>query len=171
MNKQTNKNCLIWLFGSLFVFGMDFGTKQLVLEYLAYANPLKLLPIFDLTLLYNTGAAFSFLAGEGGWQRWLFVIISIAVSLLLVIWMKRTDRKIWWLGLAYSFILGGALGNLYDRVFLGYVIDFISIHYGNYFFPAFNLADSAITLGATILIFDILLLEPERKLSRTNQHE
>jgi signal peptidase II len=115
-----------------------------------------------MTLLYNTGAAFSFLSGASGWQRWLFVLIAVVVSVMLVLWLKRTDRHQWWLGMGLSLILGGALGNLYDRIIHGFVVDFISVHYQNYYFPAFNLADTAITIGAALLIIDMLFFEKQR---------
>ncbi|MFW1677256.1 signal peptidase II [Pontibacter sp. JAM-7] len=154
--------CLRWLWLAVVVVGLDYMTKQLAVSLLSYGDPHPVLPVFDLTLLYNYGAAFSFLSDAGGWQRWLFVLIALAVSAVLVIWLKRTERQLWWLGLGLSLILGGALGNLYDRVMLGYVVDFISVHYQSWYFPAFNLADSAITLGAILLIIDTLFLERRR---------
>jgi len=159
----VRKNCLVWLWLALIVVVLDLLTKQMAVTYLGYADPQPVLPFFDLTLLFNHGAAFSFLSNAGGWQRWLFVLIALVVSVVLVVWLQRTQRHYWWLGMGLSLILGGALGNLYDRVFQGYVIDFISLHYQNYFFPAFNLADSAITLGAAVLIIDMLFLEAKRK--------
>ena len=164
-----NKNCLIWLWLMVFVVAADLFSKQLATEMLEYATPYALLPIFDLTLLHNRGAAFSFLADAGGWQRWFFAVIAMVVSAVLLRWLQKTPRAIWWLGLALSLVLGGALGNLYDRVVQGYVIDFISLHYANYYFPAFNLADSAITLGAIILIVDMIFLEPKRQTSGENE--
>lgn len=165
-SNRAQKSCLIWGWLALLVIVLDLGTKQLAERYLDYADPNFLLPVFDLTLLYNKGAAFSFLSDAGGWQRWLFAFIAVLVSVVIVIWLRRIERNQWWLGLALSMVLGGALGNLYDRVVLGYVIDFISLHYQGYYFPAFNLADSAITLGAVILIFDMLFLEAKRKPSK-----
>ncbi len=163
VSEQTqSKNCLIWGWLVVLVVLLDFGSKQWALAALNYAEPNPVMPMFDLTLLYNTGAAFSFLADAGGWQRWFFAGIAVVVSIALAIWLYKTPRKLWWLGLALSLILGGALGNLYDRVVLGYVVDFIHLHYENRYFPAFNLADSAITLGAIILILDMLLLEGRR---------
>lgn len=156
------RSCLVWGWLSLVVVLLDLGSKQLAITYLNYAEPIPLLPIFDLTLLFNKGAAFSFLSDAGGWQRWVFALIAVVVSAVLVVWLRRTERSHWWLGLALSMVLGGALGNLYDRVVQGYVIDFISLHYDNYYFPAFNLADSAITLGAIVLILDMLFLEAKR---------
>lgn len=160
---SNKRSCLIWGWLAFVVVVLDLGSKQLAITYLNYAEPNPLLPVFDLTLLFNKGAAFSFLSDAGGWQRWVFAFIAVVVSAVLVVWLKRTERQYWWLGLALSLILGGALGNLYDRVVQGYVIDFISLHYNNYYFPAFNIADSAITLGAIVLILDMLFLEAKRK--------
>lgn len=165
-SSEIKNSCFIWVWFSFLVVLLDLGSKQLADAYLSYAEPNPLLPVFDLTLLYNKGAAFSFLSDAGGWQRWLFAFIAMLVSVVIVIWLRRIERNQWWLGLALSMVLGGALGNLYDRVVLGYVIDFISLHYQGYYFPAFNLADSAITLGAVILIFDMLFLEAKRKPSK-----
>ncbi|GGO88260.1 lipoprotein signal peptidase [Marinobacterium nitratireducens] len=154
---------LVWLWLSALVLILDQASKWLAEHYLEYADPHRLLPVFDLTLLYNRGAAFSFLAEAGGWQRWLFALVALVVSVALVIWMKRTSRVHWWLGMGLSLLLGGALGNLYDRVVLGHVVDFISLHWGPYYFPAFNLADSAITVGAALLIIDMLFFEKRRR--------
>ncbi|AZE92894.1 Lipoprotein signal peptidase [Pseudomonas orientalis] len=111
---------------------------------------------FSWTLAYNTGAAFSFLADGGGWQRWLFALIAVVVSAVLVVWLKRLGRDDTWLAIALALVLGGALGNLYDRIALGHVIDFILVHWQNrHYFPAFNFADSAITVGAIMLALDM----------------
>lgn len=147
---------LIWLWLSVVVVVLDQLTKYLASASLEYGRPVELLPVFDLTLLHNTGAAFSFLAGAGGWQRWLFALLAAVVSIVLVVWLKRLKAHETWLAIALALVLGGALGNLYDRVVLGYVVDFISVHYQRYYFPAFNLADSAITVGAIMLIIDTL---------------
>lgn len=147
---------LVWLWLSVLVVVLDQLSKQLATALLDYARPVELLPVFDLTLLHNTGAAFSFLASAGGWQRWLFALLAGAVSVVLVVWIKRLKAHETWLAIALALVLGGALGNLYDRVVLGYVVDFISVHYQQSYFPAFNLADSAITLGAIMLIIDTL---------------
>jgi len=145
-----------WLLLSLLVVVLDQASKYLADEHLSYAQAVALLPVFDLTLVYNRGAAFSFLADAGGWQRWFFAALAAAVSVVLVIWIKRLRSSETLLAIALAMILGGALGNLYDRVMLGYVIDFISVHYRQYYFPAFNLADAAISVGAVLLIADSL---------------
>ena len=110
---------------------------------------------FSWTLAYNTGAAFSFLADSSGWQRWLFALIAVVVSAVLVVWLKRLGRNDTWLAIALALVLGGALGNLYDRIVIGHVIDFIFVHWKEHGFPAFNVADSAITVGAIMLALDM----------------
>lgn len=145
---------------ALVIVGLDQWTKVLADTQLQYGNPIKILPMFNLMLQYNQGAAFSFLSDAGGWQRWLFAAISLVVSVALVIWIYRLKASEKMLAIALVFILGGAIGNLWDRVLLGHVIDFISVHYQQRYFPAFNLADSAITLGAFLMILD-MILHPE----------
>lgn len=148
--------CWLWLSGVVIV--LDQASKLLAEQALPYAEAHRLLPVLDLTLLYNRGAAFSFLAGAGGWQRWVFIGIALAVSLFLLNWMRRTPRQHWCVAASLALLLGGALGNLFDRIVYGHVIDFISVHYAGWYFPAFNLADSAITLGAILLIYDMLFI-------------
>ena len=147
---------LRWLWLSLAVIVADLGSKVLASAMLAYASPVEVLPVFNLTLLHNTGAAFSFLAEHAGWQRWLFAIIAIGASVGLTVWMRRLRAGETLLAVALSLIIGGALGNLYDRLVHGYVVDFLSFHWGQTYFPAFNLADVAITLGAIGLIIESL---------------
>nr|WP_297460460.1 signal peptidase II [uncultured Halomonas sp.] len=147
---------LRWLWLSLLVIVLDLGTKALASAMLAYGQPVELLPFFNLTLLHNTGAAFSFLAGHDGWQRWLFASIAIGASIGLTIWLTRLKAHETLMAAALALIIGGALGNLYDRLVLGYVVDFLSFHWQRYYFPAFNLADTAITLGAIALIVESL---------------
>jgi signal peptidase II len=153
---QSNRSATSWLWLSLLVFVLDQITKQLADNLLGYGQPLVLLPVLDFTLLYNPGAAFSFLANESGWQRWLFTLISVTVSLMLLVWITRLPRQQVWLASALALILGGAVGNLLDRLIFGHVIDFISVHWDNAFFPAFNIADSAITVGAIMMALDVI---------------
>lgn len=159
MSAAPQKSSLIWLWLAVVIVVADLWSKFVTNTSLDYGVPVEILPVFDLRLSYNTGAAFSFLADAGGFQRWFFVVIAVGVSAMLVVWMKRTPRWQWWVGVAQALVLGGALGNLYDRVVQGYVIDFISLHYGEYYFAVFNLADVAISVGATLLIIDMLFLE------------
>lgn len=135
---------------------LDQITKAIAQARLEYAVPQPLLPFLNFTLHFNDGAAFSFLSGAGGWQRWFFAALALAVSTILMVWLWRLPRQQWLLGLALALVLGGALGNLWDRLLLGYVIDFVSLHYAGRFFPTFNVADSAITVGAVLLFWDSL---------------
>ena len=148
---------LPWLWLSLLVFVLDQASKLYFEGALRLYQQIEIVPgLFSWTLAYNTGAAFSFLADSSGWQRWLFALIAIVVSAVLVIWLKRLGRNDTWLAVALALVLGGALGNLYDRVALGHVIDFILVHWQNrWYFPAFNIADSAITVGAIMLALDM----------------
>ena len=149
--KQTG---LAWLWLALLVLVLDQLSKQLALALLDYAQPIALLPVFDLTLLYNKGAAFSFLAGQDGWQRWFFSLIALAVGGYLLHWLSKISRSERLLSIALVLILGGAIGNLIDRLLLGHVVDFISLHWQHHYYPAFNIADSAITLGAVLLLWE-----------------
>ena len=148
---------LPWLGLTLLVLVADLASKAYFEGLLSLYQQIVIIPdYFSWTLAYNTGAAFSFLADGGGWQRWFFALIALAVSAVLVVWLKRLKANETWLAIALALVLGGALGNLHDRVMLGHVVDFILLHWRNqYYFPAFNLADSAITLGAIMLALDM----------------
>nr|WP_312508546.1 signal peptidase II [Pseudomonas luteola] len=147
---------LAWLWLSVVVVVLDQLSKAYFEGQLSLYQRIEVIPdLFSWTLAYNTGAAFSFLADHSGWQRWLFAAIAIAVSITLVVWLKRLGRNDTWIAIALALILGGAIGNLYDRVVLGHVIDFVLIHWREHLFPAFNLADSAITVGAIMLALDM----------------
>lgn len=154
MQTETGRSMRYWLWLSLVVLVADLYTKYLASTYLHYAESVAVMPSFNLTLLHNTGAAFSFLAGASGWQRWFFAILAIGVSIALIRWLftLKDDR---WLACAIALVLGGALGNLYDRVTLGYVVDFLHFYWRDYHFPAFNIADTAISIGAGMMMIDI----------------
>jgi len=142
-----------WLALSVVVIALDLYTKHLVVNAFAYGEHLTITSFFDLVRYHNEGAAFSFLSNAGGWQRIFFSAIAVIASAVIVYLMyKSPKQKLFCLGLA--FILGGALGNLYDRLTLGYVVDFLFFHYQAYYWPAFNLADSAITFGVSLLLID-----------------
>jgi signal peptidase II len=151
---------LKWLWLSVVVIVLDQITKLLASAQLVMHQPVPVLPSFNLTLMHNTGAAFSFLSQAGGWQRWFFVVIAIVVSVVLTLWLHRLQRHQTWLALGLALILGGALGNVWDRIMLGYVVDFVDLYYGDWHWPAFNVADSAITLGAVLLVLDAVRGEP-----------
>ncbi len=159
-----------WWYGiSAAVVALDQWTKQLAEGHLLFGQPRELTPWFDLALAYNRGAAFSFLSDMNGWQRWFFAAIAGLVSSVIVVWLWRLGSRQKVLALGLALILGGALGNLYDRLALGHVVDFISLHYGPYYWPAFNIADSAITCGAVLLIVDMLLQSRAERMAADDQ--
>ena len=151
---------LNWFWLSALVFAADQLSKWLVIQEFSLYEQLKVLPFFSLTLAYNPGAAFSFLGDESGWQRYFLSGVAIVVSVLLINWVKKLKAHEHWQACALTLILGGALGNLLDRLIHGHVTDFLLFYYKNWYFPAFNLADSAITLGAIILILDMFRNRP-----------
>lgn len=152
-----------WYALAALVLALDLITKNMASSALRYGEPVVITEFFNFTLLHNTGAAFSFLSEAGGWQRWFFALIAAGVGVFIVLWLHRLARRDAWQSLGLSLVLGGALGNLWDRVTLGYVVDFVQLHYHEYYWPAFNVADSGITLGAGILIVNSLFGDKERK--------
>ncbi|HET8729833.1 MAG TPA: signal peptidase II [Moraxellaceae bacterium] len=152
-----------WLWLTVAVISLDLATKAWFSTHMQEGQSIDLLPVFSWTLAHNYGAAFSFLHDAGGWQRWLFGGIALAVSAGILWWLSRLKANEGLLAAGLALVLGGALGNLYDRVTLGYVVDFIHVHYGSWHFPAFNIADCGITVGAAILIIDSLFLEKRRQ--------
>jgi signal peptidase II len=144
-----------WLSLSVIVIAADLVTKFYASANLDYAVPVPVIDgFFNFTLLHNTGAAFSFLATESGWQRWFFIALATGVSAALVVWLRGL-RDEPWVACAVALILGGAIGNLYDRMTLGYVVDFLHFYWNSYHFPAFNIADTAISIGAAMMIVDV----------------
>lgn len=143
----------LWL--SVIVFVFDQWTKLAILDSIELYQSIQITGFFNLTHVHNYGAAFSFLSDSGGWQRWFFTAIALGVSVMILWWLKGTDKKQLLLPVAFALILGGALGNVYDRVIYGYVVDFLDVYYKQWHWPAFNIADSAICLGAVLLIIDM----------------
>ncbi len=152
---QLQKRNFAWLLITILVIVLDQLTKRLIISHLTYGQPWQITSFFNLTLTHNPGAAFSLLSEAGGWQKWFFAIIATVVSIYIVYWIlwSDNDSKVTKCGLA--FILGGAIGNLYDRLHYGYVIDFLQFHIHNWYYPDFNLADSAITLGAVMIVLGL----------------
>jgi len=165
---------LKWLWLTVLVLVLDQFSKRWFESNLSLYEQIVIIPdLFSWTLAYNRGAAFSFLANEAGWQRWFFAVVAVIASGVLFVWLKRLQSHERWLGVALALVLGGALGNLYDRVVLGHVVDFILVHWKTqWYFPAFNVADSAITVGAAMLILDMLINSPTKKAqSKETNHE
>jgi signal peptidase II len=169
MRRAPSMANLRWLWLSAVVIAVDQLTKHWVLAAFRPGDELQLTPFASLVLAFNRGAAFSFLAAVGGWQRWLFALIAIVACAAMLWLMRRGGRAMFCAALAL--IIGGALGNLYDRLTLGHVVDFVLLHYRGWYYPAFNVADSAITVGAAALIIDAFrerrapdtARQPERK--------
>ncbi|MET0379803.1 MAG: signal peptidase II [Spongiibacteraceae bacterium] len=149
-----------WYRLALVVVVLDQLTKLFASMKLVYGEPVVVWPVFNLMLAHNQGAAFSFLHDAGGWQRWLFAGLAGVVSIVLVVWIARV-RTQKMLAVALALILGGAVGNLIDRLRFGHVVDFLSFHWNQYYFPAFNIADTAITIGAGLMLLD-MFLHPEQ---------
>ncbi|HEX5793520.1 MAG TPA: signal peptidase II [Rheinheimera sp.] len=143
---------LWWLV--LLVLLVDQLTKQVVIANMQLFDSIELLPFFNFTYVRNYGAAFSFLSDAGGWQRWFFTLIAVTISIVLAVWLARNSKAQLKLNLALALVLAGAIGNLIDRSIYGYVIDFLHVYYQNWHYPAFNVADSAICIGAALLIWD-----------------
>ena len=150
-----------WLSLSVLVIVLDQLSKMWIARHFANGESFTVFNVFNLVLAHNTGAAFSFLNDAGGIQRWLFSIIAIIAS-AWIIWLLRKHAAQTLFAFALSMILGGALGNLIDRLANGYVVDFLSFHWNQYYFPAFNLADSAITCGAALLFWESFMKNPEK---------
>lgn len=156
-----------WLWLSAAIVAVDQGTKYLATAHLELYEPLEIVSFFNLTLLHNTGAAFSFLNNAGGWQRWALSGLAVVVSVFIMYWLPRLRDARYTMPLGLALVLGGTLGNLVDRLALGYVIDFLDFHIGDWHWPAFNVADSAITVGAIILVLDTLRRQPEDAAARS----
>lgn len=148
-----------WSLIAAVTIALDQVSKWAAQAWLTYHEPVALLPVFNLTLSYNTGAAFSFLGSAGGWQRWLFTGFALAVSVFLVVWLRRIPAAERWQIAGLALILGGAVGNAIDRLAYGHVVDFIHVHWGDWHYPIFNIADSAITVGVVLVLVHAFFLE------------
>jgi signal peptidase II len=155
-----------WLLLSAAIVLADQLTKSYITQHFGEFEFTRVLPVLDITRMHNVGAAFSFLASASGWQRWFFIVLAVVVSIAITAWLCRLPRGTHGLLAAgLALVLGGALGNVIDRIRLGHVIDFIHFHWDRAYFPAFNVADSAITVGAALLLLDALL-EPKRSTTK-----
>lgn len=160
---------LKWLWLSVVVIVLDQATKQWVVHYFELYESLQLMPSLNLTYVHNTGAAFSFLSSAGGWQRWFFVGIALVATCVLLIWLSRLKVHEKWMAITLSLILGGAIGNLYDRIEYGYVVDFIDVYYNSFHWPVFNIADSAITIGVVMMLIDMCREEDSKGTQRSSK--
>jgi signal peptidase II len=145
---------LKWLWLSLMALILDQWSKHIVDGSMQLYQSIPVIPYFNLTYVHNTGAAFSFLSQAGGWQRWFFAGLALTVSVVITIWLARLKKHETLLAVALSLVLGGAVGNLIDRLLYGYVIDFLDVYYQDWHWPAFNIADSAITLGVALMLIE-----------------
>lgn len=143
---------LKWLWLSFLALILDQWSKQIVDGSMQLYQSIPVIPYFNLTYVHNTGAAFSFLSQAGGWQRWFFAALALTVSVVITIWLARLKKHETLLAVALSLVLGGAVGNLIDRLLYGYVIDFLDVYYQEWHWPAFNIADSAITIGVMLML-------------------
>lgn len=149
-----------WLGLSMATIVLDQLVKTYVSAHLRPFETVYVLPVFNIALYHNAGAAFSMLAGASGWQRWFFVLLAVAVTVLISVWLWRMPVKGGnWVAAGFALVAGGAMGNVWDRLANGYVVDFLQFHWHGWYFPAFNVADSCITVGATLLILDGVILQ------------
>ena len=156
MPDNTSISAKHWLWITLLVIVLDQLSKLIADHYLQFHRPVEIMPMFNFTLMYNKGAAFSFLANQGGWQRWFFLTLTSVVSIFIFLWIRKLKTHQVLQYSALALILGGAIGNLIDRAIYGHVIDFLDVYFQQHHWPAFNIADSAITVGAILLIYDTL---------------
>jgi len=153
---------LRWLILSVLVLVADQATKQWVLAALQPYEVIPVLPVFNLTLVFNEGAAFSFLATASGWQRWFFIGLALVITVVLVVWLARLKPHERLSAAGLSLVAGGAVGNLIDRLMYGHVVDFLDFYWRSWHWPAFNVADSAITVGVALLLLEALRAGPSR---------
>ena len=163
-NALHNKTGLRWLWLAVLAFVLDQASKLAVVKLLPFGYPgVEITPFFNLVHVYNKGAAFSFLAEQGGWQRWFFAVLAFAICGLLTHWLRKQSVTQRWSGIAYSLIIGGALGNVFDRLVLGHVVDFLDFYWQRSHWPAFNLADSFIFIGAAMIVLEGFRSEKQKE--------
>lgn len=153
-----------WLWLSVGILVLDQLSKLFIVTHMRMYEIIYVMPVFNIALFHNTGVAFSMFAGAAGWMRWIFIVLALGITGVIVVWLMRMPAQASrWMIAGLAFVAGGALGNAMDRLTHGYVVDFLQFHYQGWFFPAFNLADSAITVGAALLILDGLILQRNAK--------
>jgi len=166
---RLSESGIMWIFLAIACFIADQLTKLWVSASFEYREVLEVLPVFNLTLAHNYGAAFSMLSEAGGWQRWMFSGLAIIASVIILGWLRRTPKSLRVFCISLTLILGGALGNVFDRLVHGYVIDFLDFHWGNAHFPAFNIADTAITVGAILMLWYSFFIEPKLEAAQSEE--
>lgn len=154
MVKEKIVNMLKWMCLSLIVLVLDQWSKITIDSAMQLYQSIAIVPYFNLTYVHNSGAAFSFLSGAGGWQRWFFAVMALSISAVLAVWLYRLKNNETLLAIALSLVLGGAIGNLIDRLIYGYVIDFLDVYYQTWHWPTFNVADMAISLGVFLMLLE-----------------
>ncbi|OGT34941.1 MAG: signal peptidase II [Gammaproteobacteria bacterium RIFCSPHIGHO2_12_FULL_37_14] len=157
MLKKIFSSGLRWIWVAILVLAIDRFAKMWAIHYLVMGEPFRILPIFNLTLAFNTGAAFSFLHSASGWQNIFLGSLAILVSVIILIWLGKLTARDSWLSIALSLVLGGAIGNVWDRILYGHVVDFFDFHLGGWHFAIFNTADSAICIGAFMMLLHWLI--------------
>ncbi len=163
MRKSIFRTGLVWLWVAFLVIVLDRLSKTWMVQHLIAYEPLQILPIFNFTLAYNTGAAFSFLHSAAGWQTLLFSSLALVVSAVIIYWLAKASSRQWWMSIALTLILGGALGNAWDRWLYGHVIDFLDFHLEGWHFAIFNMADSAICVGTVMLLLNWMVTSPANR--------
>jgi signal peptidase II len=160
--RSHGRNALPYVWLSVLIVLLDQASKAWIVAHVALYRSIVLLPVLDITHVYNRGAAFSFLNGASGWQRWVFAALAVIVSVVLLAALRQVERRAWLTACGFALILGGAVGNLIDRLRAGQVVDFVNVHWQAHYFPTFNLADSAISVGVVLWLLDTWL-EARRK--------
>ncbi|MFP1786469.1 signal peptidase II [Lonsdalea quercina] len=163
MRHSMKSTGLRWLWLALVVLVVDLGSKQWVMAHFQLGESLPLIPFFNLTYAHNPGAAFSFLADKDGWQRWFFAVIALAITAALLVLMYRSSASQKLNNIAYAMIIGGAVGNLTDRLVHGYVIDFVDFYINDWHYPIFNIADAGICIGALLIVLEGFFVSSEKK--------
>ena len=171
MNNILTNTGLRWLWLTVIWLVLDQISKQWVANSMDLYQSVEVLPFFNITYVHNLGAAFSFLADQGGWQRWFFTAVAAIASIIFTVWLAKVPKEQTCLGLAIALMLSGALGNLIDRVLFGYVIDFLDFYAAGYHWPAFNIADSVIFVGAGLMIFDSFKIPQSNSVESNNNDE
>ncbi|TNG92879.1 lipoprotein signal peptidase [Pasteurellaceae bacterium USgator11] len=163
---MKNKSGLPFLWISMVAFTLDLFSKWIVVNNFQLYESINILPVFNFTYVRNYGAAFSFLADHGGWQKYFFIVLALGISALLIYWLYRNNASKKLMNCGYALIIGGALANMVDRTYHGFVVDFLHVYWENYHFPVFNIADVSISIGAGLLILDYFV-NPEKKNSQS----